>query len=321
MNFAIVGTNFISDKFCEAASCVKLAEVVAVYSRRAETGKAFAKKHNIGKVYTDYSTMLKDTEIDAIYIASPTMCHAEQAILALDAGMHVLCEKMIAATYPEFLLMKAARTRSGKVLIEAMRPDFDEILRYVSDNLNKIGSIRHARLEYCQYSSRYDRFKAGEVMNAFDPKMKNSALSDIGIYPLHYAISLFGSPQKISSAGDFLHNGFLGGGASVLSYDGFEVEVIYSKTYEGENVSTIEGECGEISFDKINEPTYRTLTLERGNAETYHAPADKSNMTDEIAEFIRICESDASRENELLDITEKTMLAVDMIYRELGISF
>lgn len=321
MNFAIVGTNFISDNFCAAASRTKLANVVAVYSRGADTGEAFAKRHNIGNVYTDYSAMLKDTDIDAVYIASPTMCHAKQAVPALDAGKHVLCEKMMAATYPEFLLMKAAAARSGKVLIEAMRPDFDEILGCVSNNLAKIGKIRHARLEYCQYSSRYDRFKTGEVLNAFDPKMKNSALADIGIYPLHYAISLFGSPEKIRSVGDFLHNGFLGSGASVLSYDVFDVEIIYSKTYEGENVSTIEGECGEISFDKINEPTYYTIKLENGDAKTYHAPNGKSNMADEISEFIRICESGDSRADELLDVTEKTMLAVDMIYRELGISF
>ena len=321
MNFAIVGTNFISDNFCIAASRVSNANVVAVYSRAQETGEAFAKKHNIEKVYTDYSAMLKDRDIDAVYIASPTMCHAEQASLALDAGLHVLCEKMIAATYAEFLSMKAAVARSGKVLIEALRPDFDEILGCVSNNIAKIGNIRHARLEYCQYSSRYDRFKAGEVMNAFDPRMKNSALADIGIYPLHYAISLFGLPKKIRSVGDFLRNGFLGSGSSVLSYDGFDVEVIYSKTYEGKNVSTIEGERGEISFDKINEPTYYTLKLEGNGAEAYHAPESKSNMADEICEFIKICESGDSRADELLDVTEKTMLAVDMIYRELGIRF
>lgn len=321
MNFAIVGTNFISDKFCDAAARVKDATVVAVYSRTKDTGRAFADKHNIAKVYTDYAEMLCDREIDAVYVASPTMCHAEQTVAALDACKDVLCEKMISATYAEFLKMKDAAVRSGRRLIEAMRPDFDETLLSVSRDIQKIGKIKYARLDYCQYSSRYNRFLAGEVMNAFDPGMKNSALADIGIYPLHYAISLFGSPSNIKSEGEFLHNGFLGSGRSTLSYDGFEADIIYSKTYESENVSKIVGELGTISFDKINEPSYYTLQLYGKSAETYHAARDSSNMANEIAEFMRICRCDCAYGDKLLRDTEKTMLAVDKIYSELNIKF
>ena len=321
MNFAVVGTNFISDKFCDAAERADGAKVVAVYSRAEATGRAFAEKHNIEKVYTDYGMMLLDCEIDAVYVASPTMCHAEHAILALNAGKDVLCEKMIAATYAEFIEMKNAASSSGKQLIEAMRPDFDRTLASVLKDLPKIGRVRSARLDYRQYSSRYDRFLAGEVMNAFDPRMKNSALADIGIYPLHYAISLFGSPLAIVSEGEFLRGGFLGSGRSVLKYDGFDIEVIYSKTYESENVSEIVGEYGIIRFDKINEPTYYTLELDGKAAEIHHAPSGSSNMADEISQFMRICKQDRILGKKLLETTERVMLAVDEIYRELNIKF
>ena len=321
MNFAVVGTNFISDKFCEAALKVDGAKTVAVYSRADSTGRAFAERHGISKVYTDYGLMLLDEEIDAVYVASPTMCHADHAIAALEAGKDVLCEKMIAATYSEFSKMKQAAVRSGRRLTEAMRPDFDEILISVSNDIKKIGNIKSAGFDYRQYSSRYDRFLAGEVMNAFDPKMKNSALADIGIYPLHYAISLFGSPKNIASEGVFLHNGFLGSGKSTLSYDGFDADVTYSKTYESENVSEIVGEYGVIRFDKINEPSYYTLELYGKGAKTYRATDDSSNMASEIAEFIRICDGDAELGDKLLKTTEKVMLAVDEIYRELNIKF
>ena len=265
--------------------------------------------------------MLADDNIDAVYIASPTMCHAAQAISALLAGKHVLCEKMICATLQEFSEMKEAKERSGKILIEAMRPDFDEILAKVTKEVRNIGKIKDVKLEYCQYSSRYDKFKAGEIMNAFDPKIKNSALSDIGIYPLHFAISLFGSPKTIKSSGTFLHNGFLGSGVSVLSYDDFEVRIEYSKTYEGENISQIVGEDGTITFDKINEPTYYTLKRCNDAIKTYHAPNDKSNMVSEIAEFIRICDCDRRLGDNLISVTEKTMVAVEDIYSSLGVDF
>lgn len=321
MNFAIVGTNFISDNFCLAAKRVPDAHVVAVYSRKEQTGNEFAKKHGIVNIYTHFSDMLADKSIDAVYIASPTMCHAEQAILALDAGKNVLCEKMIAATYGEFLKMKEAKLSSGKNLIEAMRPDFDEILKSVSKEVKKLGKIRTVSLEYCQYSSRYDKFKAGEILNAFDPNIKNSALADIGIYPLHFAISIFGNPEKIKSTGDFLHNGFLGSGTTVLNYTDFDVTIKYSKIHEGENVSRIVGDGGEILFDRINEPSYYTLKLSENNVKTYHAMDDKSNMVDEIKTFIKICKGDKALGERLLSVTEKTMAAVDNIYRSLGIDF
>ena len=321
MRFAIVGTNFISDKFCDAARRVAGAETVAVYSRAESTGRTFAEKHGIKRVYVDYGEMLRDGEIDAVYIASPTMCHAEQTVAALNAGKNVLCEKMISAVYPEFLEMKAAAERSGKHLIEAMRPDFDEILLSVANEVKKLGKVVSATLDYCQYSSRYDRFLAGEIMNAFDPRMKNSALADIGIYPLHYAVSLFGSPADILSEGKLLHNGFLGSGSSTLRYDGFDVSVIYSKTYESENVSEIICERGVIRFDKINEPTYYSLEIFGNGTEVHYARDGSSNMASEIEEFIRICEGESKRGDELLSVTEKTMLAVDEIYRSLGIKF
>ena len=93
-------------------------------------GKAEAKFAELevptgAKFFTDYKEMLSDDEIDAVYVASPHLCHAEQTVLALDFGKHVLCEKMIAADLDGFLAQKAACIRSGKVLLEAMRPDFD----------------------------------------------------------------------------------------------------------------------------------------------------------------------------------------------------
>ena len=66
---------------------------------------------------------------------------------------------------------------------EAMRPAFDPVADIISSEISKLGAIRHAHLEYCQYSSRYDRFKSGEVLNAFDPQICNSALADIGNTP------------------------------------------------------------------------------------------------------------------------------------------
>ena len=75
LKLAIVGTNFISDYLAEAARLSNKCEPYAVYSRTQKKGDAFAEKHGISKVYTDYETMLSDADIDAVYIASPTFLH------------------------------------------------------------------------------------------------------------------------------------------------------------------------------------------------------------------------------------------------------
>ena len=98
LNIGIIGTNFISSDFCEAAASVPEAELYAVYSRKQETGDGFAKKHGIPRVYTDYDAFL-DSGLNAVYVASPNFVHCEQTLKALRRGKHVLCEKVMAVNH------------------------------------------------------------------------------------------------------------------------------------------------------------------------------------------------------------------------------
>ena len=317
IRFAIVGTNFISDRFAEAVKASECAEIVAVFSRKLDTGRHFADKYGIKKVYYDYSAMLSDGDIDAVYIASPTVCHSEHAKAALMAGKHVLCEKMITTTEAELASLIDLARLSGLVLLEAMRPDFDPAFDALRSALAKIGRIRRATLEFCQYSSRYDRFLAGEVLNAFDPKMKNSALADIGIYPLHLAVSLFGSPRSLLASAVFLVNGFEGSGSITLDYGDKLCQVIYSKITDSVNPSVIEGEGGSITIDRINAPTRITLRL-RGD-EVIDLPIDSvaNNMVYEVAAFARMVLGQASPDG-YLAVSKDSLNLVERAYSQTG---
>ena len=316
---AAVGTNFISDRFAEAAALSKKGELVAIYSRKFDTGADFAQRHGLKKVYCDYDEMLADGEIDAVYIASPHIAHARQTVAALDAGKHVLCEKMIAADLDGFLLQKEAMQRSGRVLLEAMRPDFDPALDIIRDAISRLGKIRRATFEYCQYSSRYDRFKSGEVLNAFDPKMKNTALADIGIYPLHVCVALFGAPSSLTARSVFLENGFEGMGEISLSYPDMMASVIYSKITESVNPSVIEGELGSLTFDKINAPSEIKLTLRGEKPVSLKYEPLPNNMVYEIDAFCDMV-GGVSSFLPYFDVTEKTMHIVDEVYQKVGIT-
>ena len=81
LKLGIIGSNFVSDWLCEATRLTEDFELHTVFSRTAEKGNAFAEKHSIGKVYTDFEQFLS-SDIDAVYIASPNFAHAAQAVAA-----------------------------------------------------------------------------------------------------------------------------------------------------------------------------------------------------------------------------------------------
>lgn len=285
IKFCVIGTNFISDKFVDAVSRVSGAEVVAVYSRTVESGERFASRHGIPKVYCDLSEMLADGEINSVYVASPTFLHKEHTVKCLTGGKHVLCEKSISTSYEEFLEMKWTAENCERVLLEAMRPAHDPALSAIISAMGEIGKVRRAHFEFCKYSSRYDSFKVGVVENAFNPEIKNSALSDIGVYPLWLAVRLFGEPKKVSSSSIRLSNGFDAMGSVVLDYGDTVATVEYSKITEGVSPSVIEGECGSIIIDKISEPKTVTLVTRGEGDRVVYSSACENNMIYEVEAF------------------------------------
>jgi len=89
------------------------AELVSVMDISAERAEAVAKQFGIPHYCTDEQEVLAKSEIDAVYIATPSNRHADQTILAAKAGKHVLCEKPMALSVEEVDLMTAAIQDAG----------------------------------------------------------------------------------------------------------------------------------------------------------------------------------------------------------------
>ena len=171
VNFAVIGTNKITDKFLAAAGKTEEFCLAGVYSRTMERALEYGKKHGARLFFDSLEELAACGQIDAVYIASPNCCHAEQSIQMMEAGKHVLCEKPVASNAGEFRAMEGAALRNKVILLEAMRSVYTPGFRAVKENLNKLGRIRRATLQYCQYSSRYDNFKKGIIENAFKPEL------------------------------------------------------------------------------------------------------------------------------------------------------
>lgn len=302
IKLGIIGTNFVSDWLCDSVTRVPGVECAAVYSRKAETGAAFAQKHGIPKVETDLETFLSLPQVDAVYVASPNAFHYPQTMAAIAHGKHVLCEKPIALDSGELSDMIRAAKEQGVVLLEAMRPAFDPALAAFASAFLEIGPLRHARFEFCQYSSRYDRFKNGEILNAFQPALGNAALMDIGVYAVHVCVKLFGLPLGADGQSDAptgfppsffaqavkLSNGFEGLGRIFLPYPGFSAEILYSKITESVQPSIVTGENGSVTIDKLSMPSHVILTRRGKEPEELSFEKRKCNMEYEVEEFARL---------------------------------
>lgn len=319
MKLGIVGTNFVSDWLVEAAMQVPDVSVNAVYSRKQETGEVFAGKHGIPNVYTDYREFL-NSDVEAVYIATPTYAHCNQALEAMRHGKHVLCEKILAVNEKEAEEMFCCAKENQVVLLEAMRPDFDPALALVEENLPRIGRLRRVTMEYCQYSSRYDKFREGEVLNAFDPKLSNAAIMDIGVYCIHSLVRMLGRPKDVKAFSTKLHNNFEGSGIVLMQYEDMTAEAVYSKITESVNLSIFHGEEGSILIDKISMPNSLEIIHRSGEREQIPYVHAENNMVYEVQEFVRLAE-EKCMDHPYKKYSLDTLHVIDEARRQNGIVF
>ena len=259
MRFGIIGTNFISNNFMDAAKHIKDFELIAVCSGKEENAKKFAQKYGAKKVFTSWEEMARSGMIDAVYIATLNYLHCKQTLEFLDNDIHVLCEKPMASNIHEVKLMINKAIEKGVVLMEAMKPTLMPNFIAVKENLNNIGKIRRAIFNYGKYSSRYDAYREGIILNAFKPEMSNGSIMDIGVYSIFNAVTLFGMPKKVYGNAIMLESGVDGIGSIILSYDDKEVILMHSKITDTTLPSEIQGEDGTIVIDDINSPSKITL--------------------------------------------------------------
>ena len=109
LGWAIAGIGSHADlKLAPAMKLADDARLVAVYGRDQGRADAFAEKHGADAAYSDLDSLLADSRVDAVFIASPNHLHAPQAIKAAAAGKHVLCEKPMANSVTDAAAMVSA---------------------------------------------------------------------------------------------------------------------------------------------------------------------------------------------------------------------
>ncbi|WP_395019113.1 Gfo/Idh/MocA family protein [Robinsoniella peoriensis] len=322
INFAVIGTNFITDRLLKAAEHCAGFQLYGVYSRTAQRAKEYAARYGAPKTYTTLEELAADENVDAVYIASPTYLHASQSLQMLNAGKHVLCEKPIASNTSELKKMLEAAQKNNKVLLEAMRPVFTPGMKAVEEGMKKIGTVRRVHFTYCQYSSRYDKFKEGIVENAFKPELSNGAIMDIGTYCIYAASYLFGKPKEMKAVGVQLEGSIDGTGSVLADYGDFLAELVYSKITNSYQISEIQGEKGCMIIPHINIPEEVKIRYYTGEEECLFAEGLQDDMQYELNRFMGFMNHKEEKEIKIYhEASLNTMWMIDEARRQLGIKF
>lgn len=329
--YGIIGTGWITDSWIHAASRSGRWQLSAIYSRTQEQAKAFGEKHKCNNFHTSLGSFAADDSIEAVYIASPNNLHYEQARQMLLANKHVILEKPATSTVAELDDLFRIAKEQGVFLIEAYRHIQEanfKLLQKLIKGEKRLGPIYGASLQYCSYSSRYNNVLNGEVPNIFSLDFAGGSLVDIGVYPVTFAVALFGAPKSQMYVPFICTTGVDGGGVIVLCYDGFGVQINNSKCYTSTAPCEVYGEKGTITMNATTDITSvshwspKTKTSEElaGACKTVEKP--DVNMEEEAVEFARIIEEkDVAAAAELEEISKNVLIVTEDLRRQNAIVY
>lgn len=282
MKVGIIGAGHIAGKMARTLSDMPgMSYAVAArdYSRAAE----FASRWGFAKAYGSYEELVRDPEVDLVYVATPHSLHFEHCRLAIEHGKAVLCEKafmMNAAQTEEIFALAEER---GVFITEAIWTrymPFSMTIRELCDG-GMIGRPKflYASLGYpIEYKERVVR-----------PELGGGALLDVGVYAINFARMCFGgdivgvsSQAVLNGAGVDMQAAFC------FRYaDGRMANLQCSGLCANDRQGIISGSGGYIVVDNINDPLEaRVFNPNHELVQTFTAPPQTTGFEYQV----RACE-------------------------------
>src|SRR4030066_1693579 len=270
INWGIIGCGNVTEvKSGPAFNKVADSRLVAVMRRNAELAEDYARRHNIPRFYTVADDLINDSEINAVYIATPPLNHAEYALKTLNAGKPVYIEKPMALNYAECVMINdAAKKNNLPVFVAYYRRTLPGFLK-IKDLIEagEIGKPRFVQFQIFSYPSEDE--KAGRLPWRVIPEISVAGtFFDLASHQLDYLDFLFGPVRKVSSvvvnqaknyrAEDFVSAGF-------LFDDNITATGIWSFSVSLEGSRDSFEVVGEKGIIKTSTFTYEPIVLMNGN--------------------------------------------------------
>ena len=289
MKLAVLGTGKIVQEFLPMIQQVTDVELVALLStpRSLDKAKEMQAQYHIQEVYTDYETLLGNEIFDTVYVALPNHLHYQYTKAALLQGKNVICEKPFTLNAQQLQELIQIATEKRVILLEAITNQYLNNFLQIKRDLAKLGEIKIVECNYSQYSSRYDAFKEGKILPAFNPQKGGGALMDINIYNIHFVVGLFGKPEKVQYLAN-IERDIDTSGILVLDYGAFKAVCIGAKDSTAQIRSVIQGTDGSIEVLGATNEMPRYERRSKTEIEAVNANLDKHRMYQEFEKFTEV---------------------------------
>lgn len=287
MKLGIIGAGKIVKEFLTIATKIEGLELTAISGREhnRELFSQFKESYGIKNIYFDNDEMI-NSDIDTVYVAVPNNLHFEFAKKSLEAGKNVIIEKPMTTTYEEALKLSELARKKKLFIFEAITTLYFPNYKKIKELVPQLGNIKIVQCNYSQYSSRYDKFKEGEILPAFNPDCAGGALMDLNIYNIHYVVGLFGRPQNVEYYPN-IEKGIDTSGVLILDYGKFKCVCVGAKDCKAPIANNIQGDMGCIYQDSpVNACKNFELIMNDGESTSINENNLEHKMMYEFAEFI-----------------------------------
>lgn len=193
--WCFLGTGTLANNVAKEILPTGRHRIVTTYSRNPEKNRAFAAACGAVPCASVDEAVLNPA-VDAVYVVTPHPSHFNLVKQALSLGKPVLCEKPLTITAAEAKELFDLAEEKGLYLAEAMWTWFAPTANRVKEwvDAGRFGTIERVHLNYHMNGQNY-------APRVTDPALAGGALLDIGVYPIHYLIRLFGMPAEVRCTG------------------------------------------------------------------------------------------------------------------------
>lgn len=320
INWGIIGLGNIAHKFAKDLLTINDAKLYAVASRSKEKANEFALKYNASKAYGNYEDLAKDSNIHAVYIATPHALHKENTLLCLENGIAVLCEKPFAMNAQEVNEMVATAKAKDVLLMEALWTYFLPHYQYILGLLEKreYGNILKLEADFGFYRTFNDEARL------FKKSLGGGSLLDIGIYPIFVALSTLGIPNKINAKATFFDNGADSSCSMVFVYNN-DVQAFLKSTLLKDTPTEAIFHCekGIIKIDTgFFSPTTVTLIPKSGDTEVIDFNYSTIGYNYEVLHFNELIRQGMKESNIMtFEFSKNLIYVLDRVRNIIGLKY
>lgn len=267
IRWGILATGGIAHSFTRDLRTAGLT-VAAVGSRRRDSAEEFAAAFDIPRAHGSYEDLVADPDVDIVYVSTPHPLHADNAILALEAGKHVPVEKPFTLTAAEAARVRDTARARGLLAMEAMWTRYLPHMARVRE-IVRAGTLGEVRVVTADHTQRLPT-DPGHRLNALD--LGGGALLDLGIYPISFAWDILGAPVTAVAGGRLGETGADTEIATIMTHAGGAVSTsVSSSRAAGPNTAHVIGTEARIELDRVwyNPTSFRVITPDGTVIEEY----------------------------------------------------